>query len=466
MIPSLSFRCTDKLVSHCADVNEFLTLASQETEGGYEVILASGGTHELSIRSLAMLRPVLLFSAKAKQCRLQLGNRVTEFEANPFEMLQELASLLPTDTHSWKDAPLIGGYAAYEAAMLLDDMRIHANDELALPDLFFILPSITLIYDHKGNEIESRRFIWHDEAGNRIEEIPFKPDVPLHDTATTFADWTANEYLETARLVREHIRDGDVYQVNLSQRFRIPLRGNARDLWRTLIAANPSPFAAWIHAPEHDILCTSMERFFFLEDGRIETRPIKGTRPRGATPLEDEALAQDLLVNTKDDAELSMIVDLERNDLGRICVTGSVQVKEHKRLERYANVQHLISVVEGTLKPDTTIPDLFRALFPGGSITGCPKIRSMEIIASLESSTRHVYTGSIGYLAAGGRCDFNIAIRTAICRRGVCHLSLGGGIVYDSDPRAEYLETLHKGGTFFKLLGIDISQPPDNPCAE
>jgi para-aminobenzoate synthetase component I len=466
MIPSLSFRCTEAVVTQCEDVNEFLTLASEVTEGGYEVILASGGAHELSIHSLAMLRPVLLFSAKARKCRLQLGERVTLFEADPFEVLQELASLLPAATGAWNNAPLVGGYIAYEAATSLDDMRVHPQDELVLPDVFFMLPSRTLIYEHARKRIDDRSFSWHDEAGKRIAEIPYTPDLPSQETATAFADWTEHEYLERARVVREHIREGDVYQVNLSQRFRIPHRGDARALWSALVAANPSPFAAWIHAPEHDILCTSMERFFFIENGRIETRPIKGTRPRGATPLEDETLAQDLRDNPKDDAELSMIVDLERNDLGRICTTGSVRVMEHKRLERYANVQHLISVIEGSLKPDTTIADVFRALFPGGSITGCPKIRAMEIIAELESSTRHVYTGSIGYLAAGGRSDFNIAIRTSILRRGVCHLSLGGGIVYDSEPRAEYLETLHKGGTFFKLLGIDISRTMDDQCAE
>ncbi|MCZ7554888.1 MAG: anthranilate synthase component I family protein [Bacteroidia bacterium] len=466
MIPSLTFRCTESSVTPCTDVQEFLARSQAAAGGGYEVVLASGGAHDLSVHSMAMLRPVVLFTAKAMQCRLQIGLQVTHFEAHPFDVLQELASLLPAAPHAWKDAPLLGGYVAYEAAVLLDDMRVHAHDELSLPDLLFLLPSRTLVYEHAGGTIESRRFIWCDDEGKRIDEIPFVPDTPLHDTSVTFADWTERAYLHKAETVRKHIHDGDVYQVNLAQRFHIRLTGDARTLWKKLVEANPSPFAAWIHAPEHDILCTSMERFFFLDDGRIETRPIKGTRPRGATPEEDEALAQDLVSNPKDDAELSMIVDLERNDLGRICATGSVKVTAHKRLERYANVQHLVSVVEGRLTPGTRVGEVFRALFPGGSITGCPKIRAMEIVAELESSTRHVYTGAIGYIAAGGRCDFNIAIRTAILRHGVCHLSLGGGIVYDSDPEAEYLETLHKGGTFFKFLGIDISRTLDDRCEE
>jgi para-aminobenzoate synthetase component 1 len=197
-----------------------------------------------------------------------------------------------------------------------------------------------------------------------------------------------------------------------------------------------------------------MERLFLVDGTAIESRPIKGTRPRGVTPAEDERLSLELLSSLKDDAELSMIVDLVRNDLGRICQAGSIHVSSHKRLERYDNVQHLVSTINGVLRPGTDIDAVFRALFPGGSITGCPKVRAMEIIDALEAVARHVYTGSIGYLASDGGADFNIAIRTAVVKDGICHLSVGGGIVYDSDPAEEYVETLHKGSTFFNLAGI------------
>jgi para-aminobenzoate synthetase component 1 len=195
-----------------------------------------------------------------------------------------------------------------------------------------------------------------------------------------------------------------------------------------------------------------MERFLLRRGSGIETRPIKGTRKRGKTPEEDTALAGELLRSRKDDAELSMIVDLMRNDLGRVCEPRTIRVDEHKRLETYQNVHHLISIVTGELRPASTHADIIRATFPGGSITGCPKIRSMEIIDELEPNVRHVYTGAIGYFGWHENMDLNIAIRTAIVKDGECYFSVGGGIVYDSDEEDEYQETLHKGRTLFELI--------------
>jgi para-aminobenzoate synthetase component 1 len=195
-----------------------------------------------------------------------------------------------------------------------------------------------------------------------------------------------------------------------------------------------------------------MERFLFRCGSTIETRPIKGTRRRGSTPEEDAALARELAESEKDDAELSMIVDLLRNDLGRVCKPRSIRVPQHKRIERYQNVFHLVSIVTGTLIPGTTAGDLLRATFPGGSITGCPKIRAMEIIDELEPTVRHVYTGSIGYVGWHDNLDLNVAIRTAVVTRGLGHVSVGGGVVYDSCEQDEYEETLHKGRTFFEVV--------------
>jgi para-aminobenzoate synthetase component 1 len=282
----------------------------------------------------------------------------------------------------------------------------------------------------------------------------------IHHATPLRRTFSREAYEKAVVRIREHIYEGDVYQVNLSQRFVFPLTQDPFSLWLKLFDANPAPFYAWVDAGDHQILSTSMERLFLLErddrmGDRIETRPIKGTRARGSTPEEDLAQERALTGSTKDDAELSMIVDLARNDCGRVCRAGSVYVHEHKRVEKYANVMHLVSVVEGRLRRDAAIDDVFRALFPGGSITGCPKIRSMEIIDANEPVTRHVYTGSIGLMEADGRVDFNIAIRTAIVRDGQCHLSVGGGIVYDSDPVEEFMETLHKGATFFQLADIN-----------
>jgi para-aminobenzoate synthetase component 1 len=260
------------------------------------------------------------------------------------------------------------------------------------------------------------------------------------------------EYLSAVEAIRRYIVEGDVYQVNMSQRFQAPFNGDPFDCFATMYAANPAPFFAYINAGDHQIVSTSPERFIQLRNGSVETRPIKGTRPRGKTPAEDDALRRELQESAKEDAELSMIVDLLRNDIGKVCRPGSVRVLEHKRLEAYQNVYHQVSIVKGELDPGMDAVDLLRATFPGGSITGCPKIRAMEVIDELEPVRRHIYTGSIGYLGFDGTMDLSIAIRTATFTGSRAVFSVGGGIVFDSDPASEFEETLHKGRTLMNVL--------------
>ncbi|MEY4544996.1 MAG: hypothetical protein RL685_1191, partial [Pseudomonadota bacterium] len=260
------------------------------------------------------------------------------------------------------------------------------------------------------------------------------------------------EYLSAVEAIRRYIVEGDVYQVNMSQRFQAPFSGDPFDCFATMYAANPAPFFAYINAGDHQIVSTSPERFIQLRDGSVETRPIKGTRPRGKTPAEDDALRRELQESPKEDAELSMIVDLLRNDIGKVCRAGSVRVVEHKRTEGYQNVFHQVSIVKGELDPGLDAVDLLRATFPGGSITGCPKIRAMEVIDELEPVRRHIYTGSIGYVGFDGTMDLSIAIRTATFMDGKALFSVGGGIVIDSDPASEFEETLHKGRTLMTVL--------------
>lgn len=245
----------------------------------------------------------------------------------------------------------------------------------------------------------------------------------------------------------DYIAAGDVYQVNMSQRFQTDFSGDPWALFQTYYRQNPAPFFAYINAGDHQVVSTSPERFLLLDCQRVETRPIKGTRPRGKNPTEDNIFRNELQASKKDDAELSMIVDLLRNDIGKVCRAGSVRVSGHKRLEAYQNVYHLVSIVEGRLDPDCDAVDLIRAAFPGGSITGCPKVRAMEIIDELESRCRHIYTGSIGYVSFHDTMDLSIAIRTATIAHGKMVFSVGGEIVYDSDPADEFEETLHKGKT-------------------
>jgi para-aminobenzoate synthetase component 1 len=259
------------------------------------------------------------------------------------------------------------------------------------------------------------------------------------------SSFTHAGYLDAVARVREYIFAGDIFQANLSQRFDAPLHEPPWSLYRRLRARNPAPFGAFLEFPEATVLSASPERFLSVSvDGHVETRPIKGTRPRGVGPEHDAALGLALTVSAKDRAENLMIVDLLRNDLSRVCAPGSVRVPELFALEHYATVHHLVSTVVGELAPGEDALSLLRAAFPGGSITGAPKVRAMEIIAELEPTERGVYCGAIGYWSLTGSLDCSIAIRTAIVHAGRVYFNAGGGIVTDSDPEQEYRETLDK----------------------
>ena len=269
------------------------------------------------------------------------------------------------------------------------------------------------------------------------------------------SSFTRAGYLQAIARVRDYIVAGDIFQANLSQRFEAELGEPAWELYLRLRARNPAPFAAFFDVPGCTVLSASPERFLHVDvNGRVETRPIKGTRPRGVGPEHDAALGLALAESDKDRAENLMIVDLMRNDLSRVCAPGTVRVPELFALERYATVHHLVSTVEGRLEPGSDALDLLRAAFPGGSITGAPKVRAMEIIAEIEPSCRGVYCGSIGYLSVTGELDTNIAIRTVVVRGGRAYFSAGGGIVADSVPEHEYLETLDKARGIIDALTV------------
>ena len=259
------------------------------------------------------------------------------------------------------------------------------------------------------------------------------------------SSFTRRDYLAAVARVVEYVHAGDIFQTNLSQRFEVPLHEPVWTVYKRLRRRNAAPFAAFMDLPAGAVLSASPERFLRVDArGHVETRPIKGTRPRGIGPEHDAALGQALTESAKDRAENLMIVDLMRNDLSRVCAPGSVRVPELFALERYATVHHLVSTVVGDLEPGRDALDLLRAAFPGGSITGAPKVRAMEIIAELEPSRRSVYCGSLGYWSVTGELDTSIAIRTAVARRGRLYFNAGGGIVADSNPEQEYRETLDK----------------------
>ncbi|MBU1037531.1 MAG: aminodeoxychorismate synthase component I, partial [Candidatus Omnitrophica bacterium] len=267
------------------------------------------------------------------------------------------------------------------------------------------------------------------------------------------SNFTKRSYIDAVRTAKRYIKKGDIYQVNISQRFKAKLSGDPFDLYARLRRCSPAPFASYLNFNDVAILSSSPERFLLKRGDYIETRPIKGTRPRGASPSLDAALETELKHSAKDMAEHIMIVDLERNDLGRICKYGSIRPTESVVIEKYANVSHLVSTVAGTLKKGKDPVDCLIAAFPGGSITGAPKIRSMEIIDELESVKRSVYTGAIGYIGFDGNMDTSIVIRAFIAKGNDIYFQVGGGIVADSDPEKEYEETLHKAAGAMQALG-------------
>jgi len=310
-----------------------------------------------------------------------------------------------------------------------------------------------------------------DQMTRRLEGRATEPGaVPRLAHARARSTFDRAGYLAAVECVQEHIRRGDIFQANLSQRWTVPVDVAAAPpttlplaLFESLARRSPAPFAGFIGAGDHAVVSASPERFLELRGRRVETRPIKGTRPRGSSPAEDARLARELETSDKDRAENVMIVDVLRNDLGRVCETGSVATTGLCELEAFPQVFHLTSTVTGILRPGLDALDLLNAAFPGGSITGAPKIRAMEILDALEPVRRHLYTGSLGYVDWRGDADWNIAIRTALITSGAIYFAAGGGITADSDPEAEYLETLHKAEgmrlALEELLGPVLLEP-------
>lgn len=320
------------------------------------------------------------------------------------------------------------GYLGYDLGRAFERFLHPAADDLGLPVFAFA----------------------REEEGGAMESPVRAVDAKGIGARSTF---TREEYLRVVRRALEYITAGDIFQVNLSQRFSFPLRDGPEEIYHRLIAKTPALYGGFLDFGDHALLCNSPELFLRVRtraDGgrRVETRPIKGTRPRMA------GMEEQLRLSEKDQAELNMIVDLERNDLGRVCEVGSVRVTQARTIESHPTVYHGVATVEGVLRADVGLVDLLRATFPGGSITGAPKIRAMEIIDELEPVRRGAYCGSIGWIGPGGEMEFNVAIRTMMVRDGVIHIPVGGGIVADSQPEAEYEETLVKARAMFEAVGV------------
>ncbi len=358
--------------------------------------------------------------------------------------------------------PFVGGaigYLAFELGREVERLPATTLDDVGAPDLAMGWYDAALVWDG----VDGRGWlVGRAEAVAALRERLSGPVVArggFHAGALR-PNMTREAYLASVRRAQDYVRAGDIYQVNFAQRFSTPLHGAGLDAYLALREASPAPFAAYLDARGAfggvEVMSSSPERFLLLDGDMLETRPIKGTRPRGHTPAEDAALSDELRASRKDLAEHVMIVDLERNDLGRIARAGSVDVAEFAALESYRQVHHLTSTVRAARRPGVSLEETLRATFPGGSITGAPKVRALEIIDELEPTVRGVYTGAIGYVSAHGRMDLNIAIRTITLANGVAHLHVGGAIVHDSDPEQEYAETLHKARGMARALGVTL----------
>ncbi len=380
----------------------------------------------------------------------------------------------------------LAGYIGYDWGAMLERLPVPRYDDLAIPDLVLGLYDWVIAWDHRigtawlistglpdteparERRARERMDLVRERLGGRrrggadalwagfsaaaapsypVEGIDGAGKIGLRST------FTHRGYLDAVARVREYIIAGDIFQANLSQRFQSALTEAPFALYRRLRERNPAPFAAYLAFDDLAVLSASPERFLRLDERRqVETRPIKGTRPRGLGPMHDAALGRALAESAKDRAENVMIVDLLRNDLSRVCHPGTVRVPELFALEHHPTVHHLVSTVLGELAPGADAVDLIRAAFPGGSITGAPKVRAMEIIAELEPTQRGVYCGSIGYISATGAMDTSIVIRTYLALGGQVYFQAGGGIVADSDVELEYRETLDKVRALIETL--------------
>jgi para-aminobenzoate synthetase component 1 len=426
--------------------------------------------------SFVTARPFLTFRSFGSRCELSAPHPACF--GNPWQVLDALMSRYELLDEIDLPFPLGGcfGYWGYDLKNFVEPKlpRTAVND-LELPDCHTGFYDSLVVFDHQIGEtwiistgLQSDGARDSERAQAQLafwkEHLQAESAIPKSETVTLehgpiSSNMSREAFISKVERAREYIGAGDIYQVNLSHRLSAESPLSGLEFFQRLCDVSPAPFAAYLDCGDFQIASSSPELFLRLSGAHIQTRPIKGTRPRAADPTRDAQLTYELQTSAKEMAELVMITDLLRNDLGKVCEFGSVQVPELIRLERYAHVQHLVSTVAGQLRADQTHFSAFASCFPGGSVTGAPKIRAMEIIDELEPVTRGPYTGSIGYLGFNRESQLNIAIRTAICRSGAIHFQVGAGIVFDSRADAEFDETMAKAGGFLAALQERSGRP-------
>lgn len=410
---------------------------------------------KLSKYSFIGINPFLKFEVKNEKAHIN-DNIV---EGDPFKVLENLIYQHKNDIQD--DIPFLSGaigYISYDTGRLLEELPNTSKEDFTIPDMRFIFYKNIIIFDL----INDKKYIT-DLDGNieNIENIlkvihngeKINDEIVCEKSNNIFySNFIKEDYKKAVTKLKEYIISGDVYIANMTQRFWCYNEEESFDIYKKLRSINKAPFSAYLNFEDFQIISSSPERFIQVFKNKAHTRPIKGTKPRGHNVEEDEKNKLELINSEKDKAELLMVVDLERNDFSKVCKPHTVKVTENFKLEEYATVFHLVSTVEGELKENVSSVRCIKECFPGGSITGTPKIRSMEIIEELEGIKRNIYTGSIGYFDFRGNCDFNIVIRTIIKKDNKAFFGVGGGITYDSIEEDEYNETLDKAKALMRVL--------------
>jgi len=457
-----------------ADFDTPLSSFSKIDDGTHSYLLESvEGGERLARYSFLGSNPSLIFQSKGRSIKIKEFNKTKTYTTRE-DPLHEIKTLMK----KYRFVPVSGlprfcgglvGYIGYDIVRFFEKLPDKNRDDLKLPDAVFVLTDTILIFDHVERVIKivSNAFVKgnpasaYQKAVKKIEEIErkLKKNISLtrHKTARSrrvrvYSNVQKRAFKRMVKRAKEYIRKGDIIQAVLSQRLKTKIKSMPFDIYRSLRSINPSPYMFYLNFGDLKLIGSSPEIMVRTENGVVEVRPIAGTRPRGKDKLEDTRLTKELLKDPKERAEHIMLVDLGRNDIGRVCKFNSVKTRELMRIEKYSHVIHIVSDVIGKLKKDSDMYDVVRATFPAGTVAGAPKIRAMEIIDELENLRRGPYAGGVGYFSFSGNQDFCITIRTIVVKGNNAYIQAGAGIVADSKPENEYNETLNKARALIKAI--------------
>ncbi len=432
-------------------------------QGEHKVLLESNAKYEESGRySFIAANPVAELKGGKSSCVFRMGEETTEQD---IPVIEKLKSCLPVRSGAYPFAFFGGaiGYFGYETAFHFEKIGDIVNDVYQMPDVHVFFYDAFVVIDHLLQTVTIAAIDLF-QTGKTMEQLekmvdlmeeqlgkPPRQEVEEPSPISFSPTIEKGRFIEMVETAKEHIRKGDIFQVVLSQTFEADFGDNPFGLYRKLRANNPSPYMFYMEFGDYTILGTSPESLVKVRDGAVTTNPIAGTKPRGKNPEEDAAIAEALLCDEKEIAEHKMLVDLGRNDVGRVSKIGSVQVSKYMAIERYKYVMHIVSEVTGELREDGHILDVLAASLPAGTVSGAPKIRAMQIINALEQKKRGVYAGAIGYISTSGDMDLALAIRTMVVKDKKAYVQAGAGIVHDSIPESEYEETLNKARALLEV---------------